>query len=117
MDTKSKFTTKDLTVMTHMKREFVIFQVEESELTTLASGYMSVHFTLFGLTFGALISSATTLRTATLLGNTPALFYSMFFVSLLGSLYFGAMARKDYKTAKATVTRVKNQSKPIADSN
>jgi hypothetical protein len=113
MDAKSKFTPKDLTVMTHMKREFVLYQVEESELTTFASGYASIHFGLFGLAFGGLISSVTTLRTAVLSGSASTLFFSMFFVSLLGSLYFGLMARRDYKACKDAVLRIKTQSKPM----
>src|SRR5260370_41482846 len=113
MDAKTKFTPKDLTVMTHMKREFVLYQVQDSELTTLASGYTSIHFTLAGLAFGGLVSSITTLKTAALSEHTEALFFSMFFVSLVSTVYFGWMARTDRKKAIDTVLRITNQSKPM----
>ena len=95
MEDKPKFVPKDfrdLTSSTFMKRDFIMYQVEEDELDNLASGETSLHFTLFGLSFGALLSTITTLATATLAQKAQTFFDCLFLVSLLASICFGAMA-------------------------
>ena len=115
MDNKPKFTPKDLrlTSTTYMKRDFVMYPVEEDELDSFARGETSLHFGLFGLSFGALLSSITTLKTATLSQSSQVLFDCLFFVSLLASIYFGVMSAKDYGSSRKKVTRIKNRSKPM----
>src|ERR1700676_4168433 len=69
MDAKPKFKASNLSTMTHMSREFIIYQVEENELDRLNSDYTSVHFSLFGIALGALLLAVTTLRTVSNLSD------------------------------------------------
>jgi len=116
MDDKPKFAAKDfrdLTSTTFMKRDFVYYPVEEDELDNLASGETSLFFGLFGISFGALISSATTLETATLPQSAQIFFDCLFLVSLLASVCFGLIALRNYGSSQKKVTRIKKRSKPM----
>jgi hypothetical protein len=116
MDDKPKFAPKDfrdLTTTTFMQRDFVYYPIEEDELDNLASGETSLHFTLFGISLGALLSAITTLETATLSQKAQTFFDCLFFVSLLATLCFGGMALKNFGSARKRVGRIKRRSKPM----
>lgn len=112
---KTKFAATDFAVMTYMSREFVFLPVEQNELNTLATGYNSIHFGLFGICFGSLLTLAITAGTVSLSQYAKNGFLSASIVFLLASIYFGAMARKDYRDSKDLLARImKSQSTPTA---
>ena len=110
MTGKAKFTAAKLTVMTHMKREFVLYQVEQNELDHLVPGYTSFHLTLFGITIGCAVTILFACLTSSLSASRECVFWAVFVLAILMAIYFGLMAKKDHDLARSTADKIRNQS-------
>jgi hypothetical protein len=108
MDAKEKpsFTPVDFAVMTYMKREFVFVPIEQNELTMLIAGYASIHFGLFGLCVGGVLTTLVTILVNTLPQNLRMGFLCASLILALASIYFGLMAQKDYKYARNLLKKI-----------
>lgn len=98
----------------HMGREFVLYQIQDSELDMLTAGYNSIHLALAGIVFGAFITVAITWTAR----DSPSLKETLIYLCStivfgLASLYLGLMATKDYFNARKIVQRIRGSSKPI----
>jgi uncharacterized protein YacL len=114
MQGKAKFTAKDLTVMTHMKREFVLYQVEQNELDRLVAGYTSLHLSFFGITIGAAVTILVAWPTSSLSPPRECLFLAVLAATMLMALYFGLMSKKDHALARTTAEKSRGQSTPVS---
>jgi hypothetical protein len=104
----------DLVRLKAMSREFAIYMVNDSELDQLASGYNSIHFTLFGIGVGAFISIVITwiaeasTSSAPLSSRAIAVFVSTSLITFLFSLYCGCEAQRLRAKSGNVIDRIKN---------
>jgi hypothetical protein len=110
----AKIKTTDLANVKHMGREFVLYQIQDSELDQLTTGYNSIHLGLSGMAFGALVTVVTTwiTRVSPSLKETVIYFSSTIILGLT-TLYLGLMAIKDYSNARKVVQGIRTNSKLI----
>jgi hypothetical protein len=94
-------------IMTYMQREFVFFPIEQNELVTLSNGYTPIHFGLFGLCFGGLLTLLVTVLTVPLSWHMKLGFWLAVLVFFLAGLYCGAMAKKAYSDSENLVERIR----------
>jgi hypothetical protein len=110
----AKINSGDLASVKHMGREFVLYQIQASELDMLTAGYNSIHLGLAGVVFGALVTVVITWITR----DSPstketALYFCSSILFGFGFLYFGLMALKDYRKARKIVKSIRESSKLI----
>jgi len=105
---KSKYTANDIAVMTCVKREFFIYALERNELRTLRTGYLSVHFGLAGIMFGAFLALFITWVSVPLSQSTKSVFLVLSVLSLVLTLYCAAMAVADYRKSKAVLDEIQS---------
>jgi hypothetical protein len=110
---KPKFAAGDFAVMSYMKREFVLYPIEKNELSILARGYLSVHFGLAGISFGAFLTLFVTWATVALSEPVKSRFFWAFILSIVAFVYFGAMAARDYLNSKATIQGIHTQTTSV----
>ena len=97
-----------LTTITYTNRNINMLTLSSGELDAVASRGGSLHLTLFGLCFGALISFSIVLTTAdglSVLAHSE--YVALTGVSAIGSLYFGIRGVSDHLTAKRELKRIK----------
>jgi hypothetical protein len=111
---KPKFEAKDLAVLRVMKREFVLYPVEQNELHTLASGFNSIHFGLAGISFSALVTLGTTrLLANSLSDHEKVILFCALLICLIATVYFSAMAIRDYRNSMGILKGIKTETTTV----
>lgn len=93
-------------------RRATMYRLFDTELERLGSAQNSIHLAFFTLCIGVAIGFGVTLLTVDITHpKTFAAFVALFVVSVLASLYFGAMFRRDYKSCKEELDRIRQGDK------
>ena len=93
-------------------RRATMYRLFDTELDRLASGANPIHLGFFTLCVGTAIGFGTTLLTVDIPdAKTFAAFVAMLALSILASIYFGIMFRRDYKNCKNEIERIRQGDK------
>jgi hypothetical protein len=93
-------------------RRATMYRLFDTELERLGSAQNSIHLAFFTLCIGIAFGFGVTLLTVDITDPKKfAAFVALFVVSVLASLYFGVMFRRDYKNSKEELNRIKQGDK------
>jgi len=96
-----------------VSRKFIIHQISDAELDTIAASSSSLDLTLFGVCAGALVSLLVTVATVHIASPAGfAAYVSVTVISFLATLFFGWHGFESYLAARKKVAELRRGNPP-----
>jgi hypothetical protein len=96
-----------------VSRKFIIHQITDAELDTIAASSSSLDLTLFGVCAGALVSLLVTVATVTFASAAGfAAYVSVTVISALATLFFGWRGFEAYLAAQRKLAELRRGNPP-----
>jgi len=94
-------------------REFIIYQISDAELETIAASGNSLDLTLFGLCAGAFISLLITVTTVSIPGARAfAAYVSATIIAALATAFFGWRGIRKYIASQKGLEKLRSENPP-----